>query len=582
MCGIFGYVGASTQIAPMVAAALRTMEYRGYDSWGIGWDDGTSLACLKGEGRVPAEMPHAPRSGLALGHTRWATHGVVCAENAHPHVDCTGRIGVVHNGVIENVVALRSGLDAGHAHRSQTDSEVVAHLVETEVARGASLAAGVAEVFRRLDGTNAIVVCDRETGEIAAVTSRSPLRLGRADGAWYLASDPLALTGLTEEVAVIPDHALLSLSRSGAALSDLASGDLLPLEWSGIPKEDTVALGEFVHFTDKEIHEQPGVIRRLIDRAEDVRPLVELIRASRHIVLTGCGSAHYAATVGVEWLKTCTDAWIDVLPASELDAHARNLGEQTLLIALTQSGETADVVDAIHVARGWGARTVALVNTMTSTVTRMVDVVVPLLAGTERSVLATKSFMAMLTRTLQVSGMLREPTGSGQYDLARAVPVLEAMLDCEAIHDVAARIGTADHVLTLGKGIGHKVALEAALKVKEGSYVHAEAFLTGELKHGPLALVAPGMPCVLFSTSPVETTAARIASHEIMSRGGYTVGIGGFAESDCSLVVSVPDLGMATALIEVGFAQRIAYEVARHRGVDPDYPRNLAKSVTVR
>jgi glucosamine--fructose-6-phosphate aminotransferase (isomerizing) len=288
--------------------------------------------------------------------------------------------------------------------------------------------------------------------------------------------------------------------------------------------------------------------------------------------------------MGAEWLKTgtCTDAWIDVLPASELDAHARNLGEETLLIALTQSGETADVVDAIHVARGWGARTAALVNTVTSTVARMVDVAVPLLAGTERSVLATKSFMGMVARQMQVIGMLRNPSGNDQHDLARAVQELEATLDCEAIHDVAARIASADHVLTLGKGIGQKVALEAALKVKEGSYVHAEAFLTGELKHGPLALVGPGLPSVLFSTSPAEAAAARIASHEIMSRGGYTVGIGEFAESDCSMVVSVPDLGMATALIEVGIAQRIAYEVARHRGVDPDYPRNLAKSVTVR
>lgn len=582
MCGIFGYVGASTQITPMVAAALRTMEYRGYDSWGIGWDDGRSLACLKGEGRVPAEMPHAPWSGLALGHTRWATHGVVCVENAHPHVDCTGRIGVVHNGVIENVVELRRALDAGHTHRSQTDSEVVAHLVEMELARGVSLASGVATVFRQLDGTNAIVVGDRESGEIAAVTSRSPLRLGCADDAWYLASDPLALTGMTEEVAVIPDHALLTLSRSAATLLDLATGDTMPLEWCSIPKEDSVAIGDFAHFTDKEIHEQPAVLRRLIDRAEDVRPLVELIRSSRHIILTGCGSAYYAATMGAESLKHSTDAWIDVLPASELDLHTRNLGEETLLIALTQSGETADVVDAIHVAKGWGARTAAIVNTVTSTVARMADVTVPLLAGTERSVLATKSFMAMVARQLQVSDVLRGDAGGVHGDLAAAIPALELALDCEAIHDVAARIASADHMLTLGKGIGHKVALEAALKVKEGSYVHAEAFLTGELKHGPLALVAPGLPCVLFSTTPAETAAARIASNEIMSRGGYTVGIGSFAGSDCSMVVPVPDLGMATAMIELGIAQRIAYEVARCRGVDPDYPRNLAKSVTVR
>jgi glutamine---fructose-6-phosphate transaminase (isomerizing) len=582
MCGIFGYVGATTDVTPMVATALRTMEYRGYDSWGIGWDDGESLSCLKGKGRVPADMSRAQHSSLALGHTRWATHGVVSADNAHPHLDCTGQIGVVHNGVIENADALRRSLGRQHTHRSATDSEVIAHLVESELANGCALASAVSAVFKRLHGTNAIVVGNRATGEIAAITSRSPLRLGRSDDSWYLASDPLALTGLTDEIAAIPDNALLTLAQGGAALVELVSGDTLDLRWSAIPRETAVALGEFEHFTNKEIFEQPAVLRRLIDRETDVLPLVELIRRHDHIVLTGCGSALYAASLGALWLQRATDGWVDVVPASELDASTRHRGVRTLVVALSQSGETADVVDAIHVARAWGGTSAAIVNTSSSTVAQMVDVTVPLLAGTERSVLATKSFMAMVFRQMQIAQRLGSSDPGELTWFRDAISELERLLACEAIHDVAQRIAGGDHVMTLGKRIGHKIAQEAALKIKEGSYVHAEAFLTGELKHGPLALISEGTPCVLFSTNAGETSAARIASQEIMSRGGYTLGIGVFEQGDCSAVIHVPDLGPMTAVLELGIAQRVAYEVAVARGVDPDFPRNLAKSVTVR
>jgi glutamine---fructose-6-phosphate transaminase (isomerizing) len=473
-------------------------------------------------------------------------------------------------------------LQGGHTHRSQTDSEIVAHLVESELTDGGSLASAVSTVFRSLDGTNAIVVGNRLTGEIAAVTSRSPLRLGRSDCGWYLASDPLALTGLTREIAVIPDNALLTLTSSDAALVDVASGDAMDLRWADIPHESAVSLGNFEHYTNKEIFEQPAVLRRLLDHPGDVLPLADLIRRHQHVVLTGCGSALYAASLGASWLQHATDAWVDVVPASEMDAFTRNRGAGTLVLALTQSGETADVVDAIHVARSWGAGTATLVNTQSSTVARMVDVAVPLLAGTERSVLATKSFMAMVVRQIQVMQALKGDARREAGHLRVAIPEMERALACEAIHDVALRIAGADDVMTLGKGIGHKVALEAALKIKEGSYVHAEAFLTGELKHGPLALIEDGTPCLLFATSADERAAARIASQEIMSRGGYTIGIGGFEKADCSAVIEVPELGPMTAALEVGIAQRIAYEVALARGVDPDFPRNLAKSVTVR
>lgn len=580
MCGIFGYVGVPTQVVPMVSTALKTMEYRGYDSWGIAWDNGRSLRCEKATGRVPEGLDALPISSLAIGHTRWATHGVVNMRNAHPHFNSTDQIGVVHNGVIENAHKLREDLLDEVVFRSETDSEIVAHLVSREMDHGASLEDAAKSVFLRLEGNSAIVVASRKSGEMVAITSRSPLRLGRGAGGWYLASDPLALAELCDQIAIIPDHALLRLDQGTAVLRSCPAGEKLRLAWEDVPHESSVSLGKYPHFTIKEISDQPDVLRRLIAEGNDVVPLADGIRRHSHLIMTGCGSAYYAALLGAEWLRQATDCWIDVLPASEFHADTRNHGADTLVLALTQSGETADVVDAIHIARVWGATTATLVNTESSTVAKMVGVVVPIHAGVERSVLATKSFLAMVTRLLQLTALLGNESNS--RSLTTSVAEIERVIDCDAIHSLAYRIQSRDHVLTLGKGRGHKVALEAALKIKEGSYAHAEAFLTGELKHGPLALVTDGMPCLLFATTPQELASAKVAAQEIMSRGGVTIGVGSFDEADCSEVLFVPDIGIATPLVHLAVAQTLAYHLAIARGVDPDFPRNLAKSVTVR
>jgi glucosamine--fructose-6-phosphate aminotransferase (isomerizing) len=584
MCGIFGYVGASAPIVPMVSSALRTMEYRGYDSWGIGWDDGDRFHNRKAPGRVPRVIDASPQSGLAIGHTRWATHGVVSAENAHPHFDGAQQVGVVHNGVIENATELLVSLDGTANFLSETDSEIVIHLVVRELEYGKTFSDAVEAVFLQLTGSNAIVVANRPTGEIAAITSRSPLRLGRRGSSLYLASDPLALADIADEMAEIPDHTLVTMSRSSALLRDILLGEEVVPTWVPVPADAHVEVGEHAHFTLKEIHDQPDLLMRLSAREDDVTPLAEAITSHSHVVLTGCGSAYYAATLGAEWLRQrLNDTWVEAIPASEIAATSRNHGSKTLVLALTQSGETADVVDVLHIARSWGAATAALVNTESSTVATHVDIAVPLLAGTERSVLATKSFFAMVMRQLQLIRAVDALPRS--LDEAFFEPVSSAIihwLSCETLNELARQLEVADHVLALGKASGHKVALEAALKIKEGSYVHAEAFLTGELKHGPLALVSQGTPCLLFATTGDEVASAKIASREIMSRGGFTVGIGPFDPPDCSIVLRVADLGAAASLVHIVIAQRLAYLIAVGRGVDPDFPRNLAKSVTVR
>lgn len=505
MCGIYGYVGRPAPVVSIVASALKDMEYRGYDSWGIGWDDGSGLDSRKDVGRVPVIDDDAGYiSSIALGHTRWATHGGVTRANAHPHIDASRQIGIVHNGVIENVDELRAGLPSSVAMVSETDTEVIVHLVEQELSRGMELEQAVERVFRLLAGNNAIVVAHRPSGRIAAITSRSPLRIGRKSGSYHLASDPVALSTTSDQIAIVPDNVLLMLAPSGVTLTQIATGSRIDPTWVDAPRSAVVSRGIFDHFTLKEIHDQPGVIRELAARLVDVDPLADAIRRHRHVVLTGCGSAYYAALLGAEWLRAAwTGSWIDVVPASEIDGDTRHAGKETLVVALTQSGETADVVDAVHTARTWGATTATLVNTESSTIAGMVDIVLPIHAGIERSVLATKSFMAMVMRMAQLARVL--PGGKCEaIEIPPAMTNLEKWLDSPELRTLGKQLATQEHVLTLGKGVGHKIALEAALKIKEGSYVHAEAFLTGELKHGPLALVSEGTPTLIFALSLIH------------------------------------------------------------------------------
>lgn len=582
MCGIYGYVGNQVDVMPMVSGALRTMEYRGYDSWGIAWSDGDRLWSMKAPGRVPVDLEREASSSLAIGHTRWATHGSVTEDNAHPHFDRTHQVGVVHNGVIENADQLKAHYLGDTTFISQTDSEIVPHLIRHHLDAGMAFEDAVVHVFGLLKGSSAIVVANRATNEIAAITSRSPLRLGQCDGGWVLASDPIALARHASAMAIIPDNTLLMLDDRDARLLSIASRTEIVIDWRDVPADAYVHQGDFPHFTIKEIHDQVEVIERLLQRQDDVVPLAAAIRAHRHVLLTGCGSAFYAASLGAEWLRHATDAWVDVVPASEVDGNTRNMGSDSLVIALTQSGETADVVDALHICRSWGATTATIVNTESSTVASMVDVVVPIMAGVERSVLATKSFMAMAVRLLQLAETLRGGLDAAHHSVASAIPVIQRVLGDASVSGLVARVSGEEHILTLGKGIGRPVAQEAALKIKEGSYVHAEAYLTGELKHGPLALVANGTPVMLFATNEAELASARIASREVMSRGGLTVGVGEFSDDECSTVLRISDVGMATPIVHLVLAQRFAYELAVARNVDPDFPRNLAKSVTVR
>jgi len=592
MCGVFAYLGESRDVGETVGTALKRLEYRGYDSWGIAWDAGQQIHCTKRIGRVNGALPKSIESPLAFGHTRWATHGDVTDLNAHPHLDCSGRLAVVHNGIVENVDELRASLTGQHLFQSETDSEVIAHLLEERiVAKGCSLAEALRHVFPTLAGFNAVVAIDVVRRQLVAAKFVSPLILGSGRTGDFITSDVIALTGHTDRFAPLEDGWLVTIDGSSEArVEELATGRLISIEHRPLPKlEGSEWIDRYAapgaHMV-REMTEQPQVIRGLVNELEPIERLASLIQEADQVVMTGCGSAFYAAEAGRYLLARRAGRSITVLPASEVRQFAGTFNHRTLVIALTQSGETADLVDAIMAAEDAGVRTAAIVNVEHSTIARRVDEVVPLHAGTERCVLATKSFTAKLVRLIQLGAVLSESTSQTREHLALAAEAIETHASSEEVHRELARAGAIlaanDHAYVIGRGSSYPAALEAALKIKEGSYVHAEAFAGGELKHGVISLIDKGTPCLVFA--PNDDTHADIISgaQELRSRGAVIIGVGGTKSPAFDIHIPVDDVGSATILAQVSIAQRLAYDVAMRRGTDPDHPRNLAKSVTVK
>jgi glucosamine--fructose-6-phosphate aminotransferase (isomerizing) len=592
MCGIFGYVGREPDAAGIVLRGLKQLEYRGYDSWGVAVVEGERIAMARRVGKIGEATVALPPSGAGLGHTRWATHGAVTEPNAHPHLDCAGRLAVVHNGIVTNYRELREPLRrAGHRFRSETDTEVVAHLVEEALAGAGAgpdrLVAATMAAFGRLEGLNAVAVLDAATGQLAAAKSGSPLVLGWSEHGGLLASDYSALLEHTRRVTFVEDRQAVLVSAAGPRLFDLDSGrELVPpvqeVEWQAAATE----LAGYPDYMTKEIHEQPAVLRRLAAEAiPAVRRLARLVREARDVFVVGCGSAGHAALAGQYLFARIAGRRVTVATGSEF-AYLRDfVGEGALLIALSQSGETIDILDAARVAREQGARVAALVNVEGSSLWRLADCPVPLRAGPERCVLATKSFTAKLAVLLLTAHELAGRLERGVALVRAAADEIERMLADDRrdrIRRIAERCCRAEHLFAIGRGPSYPMALEAALKVKEVSYVHAEGFAGGELKHGVIALIEPGTPCLVLA--PRDETHADIlaGAMEVKARGGWLLGISPEPDEAFDEHLPVADLGPATAIAAAPAAQLLGYYLALLRGHDPDKPRNLAKSVTVR
>ncbi len=589
MCGIFGYVGEPIEVGPAVLDALKTLEYRGYDSWGVAVGVNGHIEVQKQPGKIAGATVDFPPSDIGFGHTRWATHGGVTQINAHPHLDEAGRIAVIHNGIIENFRELREQLLArGHTFRSETDTEVVAHLLEEAYAvSDLEPVAAFARVFARLDGLSAVISLDLQTRSLIAAKNVSPLVVGRGTSGFVIASDALALRDHATEVLYLEDNHLVRLSHDGIELYDRAT--LAPLAPEFVPLDlagRDVSLGGHPHFMAKEMAEQPDVLERLATAREaDIRALAAAIIESYGCFFVGCGTASYAALTGSYLFSRIASRHVNFVAGSEFKYHEHFLTPRSLVVALSQSGETADVIEAMIAARRRGARLGALVNVPRSTLDRMVDLRVHLDAGPEQCVLSTKAYTAKVAVLILAAHAVAGDDETGRRLVLDAASGLRDMLAdgwVDRIREVARSVYQHEHLFVIGRGLSYPTALEAALKIKEVSYIHAEGFAGGELKHGVIALIAPGTPCVVYA--PNDETRADILSGamELKSRGGYIIGVGPGNDPVFDVHLPVPDVGDASPLVNALPAQMLGYHSALLRGNDPDKPRNLAKSVTVK
>ncbi len=608
MCGIVGYTG-SGQAAGVLLAGLARLEYRGYDSAGLAVHDGTALRIVRREGRLAAlrdAVAAAPLPGTTgIGHTRWATHGAPTESNAHPQPDCTGDLAVVHNGIIENDRVLRRDLLArGHVFRSETDTEVFAHLIEDELGRGApDLAEAVRRALAHVQGAWAVAVARRqEPGRIVAARRDSPLVLGAGADEWLVASDVAALLDRTRRVVWLDDGDVADLSSAGAVIRR-ADGTVRPatvtdVDWS----IETAERGGFETFMRKEIAEQPEVLRRLAGALTAVPAGSPgfggmafdpaRFRAFTRAYVIGCGTAWHAALSAKPLLERLARLPAEADVASEFRYREPMLDAATLVVVVTQSGETADTLGALRLARKAGATVIAVCNVVGSSAVREADAALLTLAGPEIGVAATKSYLAQLTALAGLCAHAGASRGvRGAADALGTVPALagavEGVLPAEErIRAIAHKHAEADGMIFLGRGPNVATALEGALKTKELSYLHAEGYPAGEMKHGPIALIHSGLPVVCVA--PAGTTRGKMASNirEVTARGGRVIAIVTAGDAELAAlaedVVEIPEvpehLSPVVAAVPL---QLLAYHLARERGCDIDNPRNLAKSVTV-
>jgi glucosamine--fructose-6-phosphate aminotransferase (isomerizing) len=592
MCGIFGYVGGEAAAADIVLRGLKKLEYRGYDSWGVAVGAGGRVVLDKRVGKIGEAAPELPRSTMGLGHTRWATHGGVTQPNAHPHLDCTGRLALIHNGIVTNYAELRAPLlRAGHRFESETDTEVVAHLLEETLCETPpgpeQLVVATMAVFRRLHGLNAIAVLDVRTGELAAAKSGSPLVMGWSAAGHMLASDYSALLEHTRRVTFVDDGQAVLVTRDTGRLFDVQTGAevaprVVEVEWEAAATE----LAGYPDYMTKEIHEQPAVLRRLAEGwGGHTARLAAMIRQARDVFVIGCGTAGHAALAAQYFAARLAGRRLTFASASEFSYLRRFAGADSLIVAFSQSGETIDVIDAVRAARQQGARVAALVNVEGSTLWRLADLVVPLGAGPERCVLATKSFTAKLAILLLTAYELAGEPGTAPDLLRRAAGEIEHLLTDrrrDLIRQVAEAIYRREHLFVIGRGPSYPLALEAALKVKEVSYIHAEGFAGGDLKHGVIALIEPGTPCLVLAPRDETYDDVISGAMQVRARGAMVVGASPDGHEAFDHHVPVADLGPATAIVNAVVGQLLGYYAALLRGHDPDKPRNLAKSVTVK
>ena len=613
MCGITGYVGGRSGSVRVALNNLKKLEYRGYDSAGVAVvkPGADTVTVLKKQGKL-ANLEAAldgldKSSGTVIAHTRWATHGRPNDVNAHPHCDCTGRLALIHNGIIENYIALKEKLTtAGHVFASDTDTEVLAHLIESHLDRAGSLEQAIRIALSEVTGAYAIcVVSSAEPDTIYAAKTASPLIIGLGEGENFLASDIPAVMGFTRNVLVLEDGDFARITPEGVTLTTLAGAslqrDVFHVTWD----VSTAQKGGYAHFMIKEIYDQPQAIRdTLRGRITETHgvtfpelrmPTSKLVNFNR-IVIVACGTAYHAGLAGKNFYEHLLRRPVEVQTASEFRYNDPIVDAHTLAIIISQSGETADTLAGLREAKIKGATTLALVNVVGSSIAREADEVIYTYAGPEICVASTKAYVTQLIGLYllglyiaQEENKLGPGVVADYVEQLQKLPeqVSEILADTSAIQAVAKELAHSSSFFFLGRGFDYAVAQEGALKLKEVSYIHAEAYPAGELKHGPLALVEPGVSVVCIATQSALYDKVQSNVKEVSARDASTVAIvkegdEGLNENFVDSILRVPSThDTFMPVLSIIPMQLLAYYIAAELGREIDQPRNLAKSVTV-
>jgi glucosamine--fructose-6-phosphate aminotransferase (isomerizing) len=587
MCGIFGYLGKQNNAGQIVLEGLKLLEYRGYDSWGVGVEVDKEIVIDKHKGKIGDAKVKLPNSNFAFGHTRWATHGKVTDINAHPHRDCTGKIAVVHNGIIENYQEIKKTLGDKHKIISETDTEVFAHLIE-DYYKNHTLIEAVRLAFLKLRGLSAFLVADGVGKTLVAVKTGSPLVIGIGKEENVVGSDFNCLLHLTRNVIFLEENQLAEVTKNNVSIFSIKTGKKIKSQIQRIDwKEAIVTKGNFPHFLLKEIYEQPRVIENIALTYKDlVEKLAYLIKRAFGTFMLGCGTASYAALYGTYAFSKIAKKHVNFSIGSEFNYLEDYLTKDSLVIPISQSGETIDVLEPVYSAKKKGATIVAIVNVLGSSLYRHADYKILLNAGLEKAVVGTKSFIAMVSVLLLTAYAYIDKQESGKALLLKAARNVQKLLENSFIAEikkVAKSLKDKEHIYIIGRGLSYAAALEASLKIKETSYIHAEGFAGGELKHGVIALIDKGTPCIVIA--PNDETYDDIISNaqEIKARGGMIIGIGPKNNTVFDRFLETDDLKEATIIPQIVISQLLAYNLAIIKAVeDPDKPRNLAKSVTVK
>ncbi len=610
MCGIIGYVG-TRDVVPVLIGGLKKLEYRGYDSAGVAVVNGHGVDVVRAEGKLTnleSKLADQPLHGtFGMGHTRWATHGKPNENNAHPHRDCTGNVIVIHNGIIENFLALKQRLRAnGHEFKSETDTEVVAHLIEENRKSGLSFVEAVKKSLKELEGHYALVmIAADEPGTIIAAKHGPPLVVGLGEGENIVASDVAPLLTYTRNIIYLEDgeYAIADDQKVELFTKDDQKVDRPPtrITWDAVMAEKE----GYRHYMLKEIHEQPRAVRdtftgRMFEESgevffNDLQFTAEEFAKFKRIHIVACGTSWHSGLVGKFILESAAKIPVEVDYGSEYRYRDPIVDSETLVIGVTQSGETADTIAAMQEAKAKGARLIAICNVIGAAATRLADGTIYTNAGPEIGVASTKAFTTQLTAFYLLSLYVRQLRGDDRDDIRHAMHELstiphkiEHLLKTQEkrIQQLANKFHTAQDFLFLGRGLHYPIALEGALKLKEISYIHAEGYPAGEMKHGPIALIDENMPIVAIAThTPVYD---KVASNlqEVKARDGKLIVICDEGDEDMKkLADEVIEIPWATPelqpILAVVPTQLLAYYIALRRGCDVDQPRNLAKSVTV-